>query len=66
MEGSKRQRSMTEWAKTLACKYDIFPSTVLEIYDGMVGEVYRNNRPMSRKQRTEEFLELYFQGVKGE
>lgn len=66
MEGSEKQRLMMEWARTLANKYDIFPDTVLEIYDGLVGKRYQNNIYIGRKQRTEEFLELYFEGVKGE
>lgn len=66
MERSEKQRLMMEWAKTLANKYDIFPETVLEICRGLVGKRYKNDIYIGRKQRTEEFLELYFQGVKGE
>lgn len=66
MEGSEKQRLMMEWARTLANKYDIFPETVLEIYHGLVGKRYQNDIYIGRKQRTEEFLRLYFEGVKGE
>lgn len=71
MERSEKQRLLMEWAKTLASKYDIFPETVLDIFRGFLGtKRYRlddgHPKYMTHKERTEEFLELYFQGLKGE
>ena len=66
MERSEKQKLMMEWAKTLASKYGLFPDTVLEIYKNLVGRMYRDDVYVNRKQRTEEFLKLYFEGVKGE
>lgn len=66
MERAEKQKLMMDWAKNLAGKYDMFPDTVLEIYKNLVGRRYRDDVYMNRKQRTEEFLKLYFEGVKGE
>lgn len=53
-----------EWAEKIADKYGIFPSTVLHIYKNLVGKIYRDEEYINRKQRTEEFFELYFEGIK--
>lgn len=66
MERAEKQKLMMDWAKNLAGKYNMFPDTVLEIYKNLVGRRYQNDVYMNRKQRTEEFLKLYFEGVKGE
>lgn len=66
MERAEKQKLMMDWAKNLAGKYDMFPDTVLEIYKNLVGRRYQDDVYMNRKQRTEEFLKLYFEGVKGE
>ena len=66
MERAEKQKLMMDWAKNLADKYNIFPDTVLEIYKNLVGRRYQDDAYMNRKQRTEEFLKLYFEGVKGE
>jgi hypothetical protein len=46
--------------------YDIFPSTVLDVKKNLVGKMYRDEVYINRKQRTEEFFKLYFEGVRGE
>ncbi len=66
MERAEKQKLMMDWAKNLAGKYNMFPDTVLDIYKNLVGRMYRDNIYINRKQRTEEFLKLYFEGVKGE
>ena len=66
MERTEKKKLMMDWAKTLAGKYNMFPDTVLEIYKNLVGRMYRNNIYINRQQRTEEFLKLYFEGVRGE
>ena len=61
---SVKKTEEKEWAETIANKYGIFPSTVIHIYKNLVGKMYRNEEYINRKQRTEEFFELYFEGIK--
>ena len=55
-----------EWAEELAEKYDISPETVLGIYETMRNKtndrINVGGRYLRRKERTETFLELYFEG----
>ena len=55
-----------EWAEGLAKKYDISPETVLGIYGTMRNKtndrINVGGRYLRRKERTETFLELYFEG----
>ena len=55
-----------EWAEGLAKKYDISPETVLGIHKTMRNKVddrvYVGGRHLRRRERTETFLELYFEG----
>ena len=55
-----------EWAEGLAEKYDISPETVLGIYGTMRNKtndrINVGGRYLRRKERTETFLELYFEG----
>ena len=67
----EKQKQTKDWAEKLASKYNIFPETVIGILKGFSGtKRYKmdNNEAqyISHKERTEEFLELYFKGVKGE
>jgi hypothetical protein len=45
----------------MANKYEISPDTVLDFYNSIS---YDNVRNMTKRTRTEEFFELYFEGVK--
>ncbi len=63
MERNEKMMEL-EWAEKIANKYDIFPSTVLHIKKNLVGKMYRNDKYIDRKSRTEEFFELYFTGIK--
>ena len=63
MERNEKMMEL-EWAEKIANKYDIFPSTVLHIKKNLVGKMYRNDKYIDRKSRTEEFFELYFAGIK--
>lgn len=60
----ERKKFEKAWAEKIASKYGIFPSTVIHIKNNLVGKMYRNERYVTKKERTEEFLELYFAGVK--
>ena len=55
-----------EWADGLAKKYDISPETVLGIHGTMRNKtndrIYVGGRHLRRRERTETFLELYFEG----
>lgn len=55
-----------EWAERLAEKYDISPETVLGIHETMHNKtndrINVGGRYLRRKERTETFLELYFEG----
>ena len=55
------------WAEKIANKYSIDPATVLGIYHSFSGtKRYEDRTYLNHKDRTEEFLRLYFEGVKGE
>ena len=62
VEEQKRQEK--EWAEKIASKYGIFPSTVIHIKNNLIGKAYRNEKYVTKTQRTEEFFELYFAGIK--
>lgn len=65
----KQEKTIQElmWATRIAEKYDIFPSTVLGVKKNLVGNnMYRDRVYVNRTRRTEEFFELYFEGVRGE
>lgn len=55
-----------EWAEGLAEKYDISPETVLGIHKTMRNKIDNRisvgGRFLRRRERTETFLELYFEG----
>lgn len=55
-----------EWAEGLAEKYDISPETVLGIHETMhnktTDRIYVEGRFLRKRERTETFLELYFEG----
>lgn len=64
MERKEKQKLEQEWAERIANKYGIFPSTVLHIKKNLVGKMYRDESYITRAKRTEEFFELYFEGMK--
>lgn len=55
-----------EWAEELAKKYDISPETVLGIHKTMRNKIddriRAGGRYLKRRERTETFFELYFEG----
>lgn len=50
-----------KWMVELAEKYEIDPETVLGFYNTVN---YDYSRQMTKRQRTIEFFDLYFEGVK--
>ena len=51
-----------DWAEELGKKYDILPGTVLEIHNNFVGKLRSNGKYIPKRERTESFLNLYFEG----
>lgn len=50
------------WAKEVAERYDIFPGTVLEVYNGFEGRLCHDGKIYTKRERAEKFFELYFEG----
>lgn len=64
MARSKKENEIP-WMEKLADKYGISLDTVLGFYDSITYDHYDHARRVTKRQRTEEFFELYFEGVKG-
>ena len=60
MARSKKENEIP-WMEKLADKYGISLDTVLGFYNSIT---YDHARRVTKRQRTEEFFELYFKGVK--
>lgn len=61
MAKSKKEKDQS-WMENLANKYEIGLDTVLGFYNSID---YRDRiHKMNKRQRTESFFELYFEGVK--
>ncbi len=60
MARSKKENELP-WMSQLADKYGISLDTILGFYDSIT---YDYVRRVTKRQRTEEFFELYFEGVK--
>lgn len=51
-----------EWAAFLANKYGISLGTVFGVFKSWKNRRYANGRFLTRRERTEEFFKLYFEG----
>lgn len=60
MARSKKENEIP-WMEKLADKHGISLETVQGFYDSIT---YDHARKQTKRQRTEEFFELYFEGVK--
>ena len=49
------------WMIDLANKYEVSPEVVLDFFNSIS---YDSVRQITKRKRTEEFFELYFEGVK--
>jgi hypothetical protein len=57
---------MTKWMLELANLYDISLETVMGVYNSFADRVWRYGRHIGKRERTEQFFKLYFEGVKEE
>ena len=58
---TRRLKAPTKWMEDLAEKYGLEADTVLAFFNSFN---YNYARKQTKRQRTEEFFELYFEGVK--
>lgn len=57
---------MAKWMLELANLYDISLETVEGFYNSFASQTWRDGRCIGRRERTEQFFKLYFEGIKEE
>ncbi len=57
---------MDKWMLELANLYNISIETVVGVYNSFADRAWRDGRRIGKRERTEQFFKLYFEGVKEE